>query len=210
MSNLNEEDIAEYYVKEYQKGPYEIRLLTIPVFDQETGEEIKTDEKYHVCNKTKSSENYPCYDKRTAIELCGRLNELMKCELDEELPAQANVDSLTRLHGGLFGDLAFNINEKNKLIEKIQTAKNHELICKTDYVHKCNHIKLHPEIVKEELELTKNPTEKQIAAYCEEKYCSEFDLYNVAKVNTSLLNTKLDLINDYISLEKYIVRMMLK
>ena len=35
-------------------------------------------------------------------------------------------------------------------------------------------------------------------------------MYTMAKANTSLLNTKLDLINDYISLDKYIIRMRLK
>lgn len=208
MSNLNENDIAKY---QETKGQFEVKLLKIPVFDQETGEEIRTDEQYTVCSKYVGSENYPCYDERTANELCDYLNVLTKkCDLDDEIPISVNLDKLQLDENGLFGNLAIKINEKTKLIEKIQKAKNHELACKIDYTHKTNQIKLHPDDVKEELELSKAPTEKQINAYCEEKYRREFDMYTVAKANTSLLNTKLDLINDYISLEKYIIRMRLK
>ena len=208
MSNLNEEDIVE---SQETKGLFEVRLQKIPVFDQETGEEIRTDKQYTVCSKVISSENYPCYDERTANELCDYMNVLTeKCNLDDELPETVNLDALQLEDNGLFENLAFKINEKTKLIEKIQAAKNHELACKIDYTHKCNQIKLHPDDVKEELGLSKVPTEKQINAYCEEKYRREFDMYTVAKANTSLLNTKLDLINDYISLERYILRMALK
>lgn len=208
MSNLNENDIVEY---QKTKGQYEVRLLKIPVFDQETGAEIKTDEQYTVCSKYFGSENYPCYDEETAIELCDYLNVLTrKYDLDDELPEPVNIDSLQLEGNDLFENLALKINEKHELIRKLQEAKNHELVCKIDYTHKSNQVKLHPDNVKEALELSKNPTEKQINAYCEEKYQKEFELYTIAKANTSLLNTKLDLINNYISLEKYIIRMRLK
>lgn len=210
MSNLNEQDIAEY-VENKTKGFYEVKLLKIPVFDQETGEEIREDEQYTVCSKYIGCESYPCYDKRTAIELCDYLNILTKkCDLDDELPKEIQLDMLQLEGNEVFENLAIKINEKNKLMDKIQTAKNHELACKIDYTHKCNQIKLHPEHVKEKLELSKTPTEKQVNAYCEEKYSREFNMLTVAKANTSLLNQKLDLINDCISLEKYIIRMMLK
>lgn len=208
MSNLNEKDIAKY---QETNGNFEVKLLKIPVFDQETGEEIREDEQYTVCSKYVGSENYPCYDEETAIELCDYMNVLTcKCNLDDELPVPVNIDDLQLEGNDLFENLALKINEKNELIHKIQKAKNHELACKIDYTHKTNKIKLHPNDVKEELELSKAPTEKQINAYCEEKYQREFERYTIAKANTSLLNTKLDLINDYISLEKYIIRMRLK
>ena len=208
MSNLNENDITEY---QETKGHFEVRLSKIPVFDQETGEEIRTDEQYTVCSKYIEEISYPCYDEETAIELCDYLNVLTrKCDLDDELPEPVNIDSLQLEGNDLFVNLALKINEKHELIRKLQEAKNHELSCKIDYTHKTNQIKLHPNDVKEDLELSKNPTEKQINAYCEEKYQREFDMYTMAKANTSLLNTKLDLINDYISLEKYIIRMRLK
>lgn len=207
MSNLNEKDIAKY---QKTKGQFEVRLLKIPVFDQETGEEIREDEQYTVCSKYFGSENYPCYDERTANELCDFMNVLTrKCNLDDELPVPVNIDDLQLEGNDLFENLALKINEKHELIHKLQEAKNHELACKIDYTHKTNKIKLHPNDVKEDLELSKAPTEKQINAYCEEKYQREFDMYTIAKANTSLLNTKLDLINDYISLKKYIIRMKL-
>lgn len=207
MSNLNENDIAKY---QKTKGQFEVRLLKIPVFDQETGEEIRTDEQYTVCSKYVGSENYPCYDERTANELCDFMNVLTrKCNLDDELPEPINLKHLQLEGNDLFMNLASKINEKHELIRKLQEAKNHELAFKIDYTHKCNQVKLHPDKVKEDLELSKAPTEKQINAYCEEKYQREFEMYTIAKANTSLLNTKLDLINDYISLEKYIIRMRL-
>lgn len=207
MSNLNENDIAKY---QETKGQFEVRLLKFPVFNQETGEEIREDEQYTVCSKYFGSENYPCYDERTANELCDFMNVLTrKCNLDDELPEHVNIDDLQLEGNDLFENLALKINEKHELIRKLQEAKNHELACKIDYTHKTNQIKLNPDTVKEKLELSKNPTEKQINAYCEEKYQREFEIYTIAKANTSLLNTKLDLINDYISLEKYIIRMRL-
>lgn len=207
MSNLNEKDIAKY---QETNGNFEVKILKIPVHNLETGEEIRIDERYAVCPKYIGGISYPCYDEETAIELCDYMNILTrKCNLDEELPVPVNIDNLQLEGNDLFENLALKINEKHELIRKLQEAKNHELACKIDYTHKTNQIKLNPDTVKEKLELSKNPTEKQINAYCEEKYKREFELYTVAKANTSLLNTKLDLINDYISLEKYIIRMRL-
>ena len=67
---------------------YEVKLLKIPVFDQETGEKIREDEQYHVCNKIISKETYPCYNKTTADELCETLNCLTNdYSLNKTLPA---------------------------------------------------------------------------------------------------------------------------
>ena len=207
MSNLNENDIGNK-----QNEVFQVEEIDTISFDENGLEEgtwtgfalTKINDPANYC--------YECRDKHNADKLCRDLNDfIMKYNnLDDELPETVNLDALQLEDNGLFENLAFKINEKTKLIEKIQAAKNHELVCKIDYTHKCNQIKLHPDDVKEELGLSKVPTEKQINAYCEEKYRREFDMYTVAKANTSLLNTKLDLINDYISLERYILRMALK
>lgn len=211
MSNFNEEDIADY-IRKQNRGFYKVKLLKIPVFDQETGEEIREDEQYTVCNNTIGNENYVCYDARTAMELCECLNSLMEVYLlNSGLPAQLEVGELRRdEHINLLVTLAERINEKSIKLGEIQDAMNHELVCELDYIHKSNKIKIKPGLVKEELGLSKNPTEKQVVAYCEEKYEREFNNWKIAKANTSLLNKQLDLINDMISFEKYYVRMELK
>lgn len=93
---------------------YEVRLLKIPVFDQETGAEIREDETYTVCNKNKGSENYPCYDKDAAETLCAFLNDLFlpKEALDcsapfEEMVMDIQVENERVLYGnGLIQRLA--------------------------------------------------------------------------------------------------------
>jgi len=185
---------------------YEVKLLKIPVFDQETGDEIGTDEKYHVCSKIIDSENYPCYDETTANELCEYLNTLTSdYNLNKTLPQYTLFKE-----NSIFNNLGEKINDKNSKLNDLQKAIEHELVCEFKYNEKCNEIKLHPDIVKEALNLSKNPTEKQITAYCETTYEKEYKNWKIAKTNTSLITKQIDLINDYISLEKYIIRMELK
>ena len=182
---------------------YEVKLLKIPVFDQETGDETGTDEKYHVCSKIIGNESYPCYDKDTADELCETLNCLTNdYSLNKTLPASRKS---LECH-----ELAGRINEKQTKLNELQHAMEHELTCELTYTEKCNNIRLHPEQVKEALELTKAPTEKQITAYCEETYKKEYTNLKIAKTNVTFINKQIDLINDYISLEKYILRKELK
>ena len=181
---------------------YEVKLLKIPVFNQETGEEIRTDEQYHVCNKIISSENYPCYDKTTADNLCETLNTLTASySLNKTLPEPALIKNDSIVY-----NLASRINEKQTKLNELQNAIEHELVCELTYMEKCNNIRLHPEQVKEALELTKAPTEKQITAYCEETFKKEHTNLKIAKTEVSFINKQIDLLNDYISLEKYLIR----
>ena len=88
---------------------YEVKLLKIPVFDQETGDETGTDEKYHVCSKIIGSENYPCYDETTANELCEYLNTLTSdYSLNKTLPQYTSFTE-----GSIFNNLGEKINDKN-------------------------------------------------------------------------------------------------
>ena len=182
---------------------YEVKLSKIPVIDQETGEEIRENEQYSVCSKFITNEKYICYDETAANELCESLNTLT-CDygLNKTLPAPRK--SLECY------ELTEKINEKQTKLNDLQKAIEHELVCEFKYNEKCNEIKLHPDIVKEALSLSKNPTEKQITAYCETTYEKEYKNWKIAKTNTSLITKQIDLINDYISLEKYIIRMELK
>ena len=104
-------------------------------------------------------------------------------------------------------DLGAIINVKHIKLEELAMAIEHELSCELTYIHCSNTIRLQPDKIKEELELSKAPTEKQIQAYIEEKHAAEFDMWKIAKANTSLLRQQLDYINDRISYEKHSIRM---
>jgi len=202
MSNLNEQDLAKWHEKQERKGLFEVKLLKIPVFHPETGEEIREDEQYTVCSKTIGSLNYPCYDKRTADELCSHLNTLTSdLMLNKTLPKELLLIDDCEVY-----DLGKTINEKHVKLEELATAIEHELNCELSYIHRSNSIKLYPEKIKEELGLSKLPTEKQTQAYIEEKLSFEFDMWKIAKGNTSLIRQQLDYINDRVSFEKYSLR----
>jgi len=95
---------------------------------------------------------------------------------------------------------------KKMKLNELQDAVNSETTLKLKLLHKSNEVRLHPSKVKEELELDKLPTEKQIQAHIDEKYSDLTDEYELAKQNTSLIRRELEFIDDCLSLEKYIVR----
>lgn len=75
-------------------------------------------------------------------------------------------------------------------------------------LHKTNAVRLNPDIVKEEYELNKAPTEKQIQAYIDETYSDLTDDYEIAKQNTMLIKKELEFIDNVISVNKTILRSM--
>lgn len=197
--------------KEFLNGLYKVNEVTVEGY--EDGEPIEPSTWWAVESKILPElECYECRNKEVAEKLCYDLNFLTRdFGLNNELPEPVLVESLRLFEKtSIFESLANRINEKHELLEKFRNAKNHELVCELNYLQKCNEVKLNSDIVKEELELSKNPTEKQIQAYCEITYEREFTLWKIAKENSSLLNKQLDLVNDYISLEKYFIRMELK
>ena len=118
--------------------------------------------------------------------------------LPEKIPIQfiqGNVISLAQA-----------INDKHKKLEELADSIENELCLELDYTHKANTLRLDPEFIKTELELTKLPTEKQIQAYIENSLSREYNQWKIAKANTSLLRQQLDYINDHISFEKYCLR----
>lgn len=202
MSNLNTEDIAVY---QEAGGLYKVEEIEICGY--ENGEEIPPQKWWAVSNKLfPEKECYECRNLEVANELCEELNSLTRrYGLNKILPEPAGIPMMNDCY-----NLAHRINEKQDKLNDYQTALEHELVCERRYNEKCNEVKLHPDIVKEKLELSKAPTEKQITAYCEETFKKEFTNWKIAKTNTSLISKQIDLINDYISLEKYILRKELK
>ncbi|MBQ2832406.1 hypothetical protein [Methanobrevibacter sp.] len=102
------------------------------------------------------------------------------------------------------------LDEKEAKIKELKDAINSETSLKLELLHKSNKVKLNPDKVKEEYELSKAPTEKQIQAYIDEKYPDLTNDYELAKQNTSLIRKDLELIDNRISFEKYVLQLEMK
>lgn len=102
------------------------------------------------------------------------------------------------------------LDEKQKKLKDLKDAVNSETSLKLELLHKSNEIKLHPEDVKEKLGLSKLPTEKQIQAHIDETYKDLTDDYELAKQNTALIRKDLELLDNRISFEKYVLQLELK
>ena len=102
------------------------------------------------------------------------------------------------------------LQDKKEKIKELKDAVNSEISLKLELTHKANEVRLNPDMVKEEYELSKTPTEKQIQAYIDEKYSSLTDDYELSKQNVSLIRKDLELLDNRISLEKYVLQFRVK
>lgn len=102
------------------------------------------------------------------------------------------------------------LQDKEEKIKELKDAVNSEVSLKLELAHKANKVRLNPDMVKEEYELSKTPTEKQIQAYIDEKYSSLTDDYELSKQNVSLIRKDLELLDNRISLEKYVLQFKVK
>ena len=76
-----------------------------------------------------------------------------------------------------FRDYLKLLDEKEAKIKELKDAVNSETSLKLELLHKSNDVKLHPNNVKEEYELSKAPTEKQIQAHIDETYKENNELH---------------------------------
>jgi len=102
------------------------------------------------------------------------------------------------------------LQDKEEKIKELKDAVNSEVSLKLELAHKANKVRLNPDMVKEKYELSKSPTEKQIQAYIDEEYPELTDTYELAKQNTSLIRKDLELLDNRISLEKYVLQFKVK
>ena len=109
-----------------------------------------------------------------------------------------------------FRDYLKLLDEKEAKIKELKDAVNSETSLKLELLHKSNDVKLHPNNVKEEYELSKAPTEKQIQAYIDETYKDLTDDYELAKQKTALIRKDLELLDSRISFEKYVLQLEMK
>ena len=206
MSNLNEQDIAEY-MENQNTGLFQVEEVEILNFD-ENGKETHNGKWWAVSSKLNYEKTFECRNKEVAEELCRQMNLLTQdLMLAQKLPKQLEIDTKNVTP---ITTLAIMINNKHDKLEELRNAINHELSCELTYLHNSNAWRLKPADIQQELELTKLPTEKQIQAFIEEKLSKEFDLWKIAKANTALIRQQLGLIEDRISLEKYAIRLELK
>ena len=201
MSMIEPEDIAKY---QERNGLFQVEEVEILNFD-ENGKETHNGKWWAVSSKLNYEQTtFECRNKEVAEELCRQMNLLTQdLMLEQKLPAPLTLENI---HGD-FEPLAKLLNDKATKLEELRTSINHELVCELDYLHESNQLRLDPNKIKENLELSKMPTEKQINAYIEENLTHEYDLWKIAKANTSLIRQQLDLINDRISFEKYVLRL---
>ena len=203
MNNLNQEDIYEYQ-KRTTTGLFQVE--EVEIIDVDNGEEKDLGKWWAVSMKIDPT--LACYEvrnKQVAEDLCRELNLLTHDFMfDKTLPEPLRV--MANLTDSEFYYLANIINDKHNKLDELATSIENELKLELEYQHESNKIRLNPEFIKEDLQLSKLPTEKQINAYIENKLAKQYDLWKIAKANTSLLRQQLDYINDRISFEKYCLR----
>ena len=182
---------------------FQVEEIEILNFDKD-GNETHGGNWWAVSSKLNHEQTFECRNKEVAEDLCRQMN-LLTADLMLNQKTPEPLILAEYVEG--FKPLANLLNQKSDKLEELRTAINHELVCELNYLHESNQLKLDPNKIKEDLELSKMPTEKQITAYVEENLTHEYDLWKIAKANTSLIRQQLDLINDRISFEKYVLRL---
>ena len=99
------------------------------------------------------------------------------------------------------------LTEKEKLLKTLNIAINEQVSLKNEYMVKSNLLRLNPDKIKEDLELSKAATEKQQQAYIDDKLKDLLQNLNISDENVKHWKRELNLLNDKISLEKFKVNL---
>ena len=99
------------------------------------------------------------------------------------------------------------IQEKSEALNTVNIAVNEYVRLKNEYILKSNELRLRPEQIKEELGLSKVPTEKQQQAYIDDQLHDLVQDIRIAEENVKSWKREVDLLNDKISLEKFRVNL---
>ena len=104
------------------------------------------------------------------------------------------------------------LNMKNRKIEALQEAVNSETTLKLDYEHKYNEWLISPELTEKVKEHTgeSRPTVDMKKAYIIEQLKTEYDDLKIAEANSSLIRRDLELIDNLLSAEKYVLNLELQ
>ena len=101
------------------------------------------------------------------------------------------------------------IDEKKEALNTVNIAVNELVRLKNEYALKSNEWLIKPEEIKEELGLSRVPTEKQVKAFIDDRFSDLVQDLNIAEENVKSWKREVDLLDDKISAEKYRVRMLM-
>lgn len=109
----------------------------------------------------------------------------------------------------LFDDL---LEQKAAKIQELKDAVNSEVSAKLDYEHKFNEQLLSADLTDKVKEATgeSRPTSKMKEAFIVEQLKTEYDTMELAKNNSSLIRKDIELLDNRISLEKYVMQLKLR
>ena len=98
------------------------------------------------------------------------------------------------------------IEEKKSMSKLYVDAVREQYRVELDYTMKGDNVKLNPDRVQSEMELSKKPTEKQVQAFIELEYHLELEAVNKAKIKVLQYRKQLEVLDDLISHCKYALR----
>lgn len=119
-------------------------------------------------------------------------------ELREDLTIEEVLSKLDEL-----------IIEKSEALNTVNIAVNEYVSLKNKYTVKSNELKLKLDEIKENLGLTRAPTEKQTQAYVDNELSDLVQDIRIADANVKSWKREVDLLDNKISAEKYRVRLVM-
>ena len=94
------------------------------------------------------------------------------------------------------------IQEKAEVLNTLNIAVNEHVTLKNNYMVRSNELRLKPDKIKEELGLSKAPTEKQQQAYIDDNLKEGVQDLRISEENVKSWKREVDLLDDKISVEK--------
>lgn len=94
------------------------------------------------------------------------------------------------------------IQEKAEVLNTLNIAVNEHVTLKNKYVTRSNELRLKPNEIKEEIGLSKAPTEKQQQAYIDDTLKELVQNLRISEENVKSWKREVDLLDDKISVEK--------
>lgn len=101
------------------------------------------------------------------------------------------------------------IQEKSEVLNTVNIAVNEVVRLKNEYAIKSNEWIIKPETIKEELGLSRAPTEKQTKAFIDDKFKNLVQDINIAEENVKSWKREVELLDNKISAEKYRLRLLI-
>lgn len=100
--------------------------------------------------------------------------------------------------------------EKAEVLNTVNIAVNQLVSLKNEYNIKSNEWIIRPESIKEELGLSRAPTEKQTRGFIDNKFKDLVPDILIAEENVKSWKREVELLNDKISVEKYRFKVLME